>query len=46
MMAGIELFFSSLIQARRVVEEGSWDAQIYEDMESDVKNGDVIILNH
>lgn len=45
-MTGIEPPFSNLVQGRRVVEEGSWDAQIYEDMKPDVKNGDAIILKH
>jgi nicotinamidase-related amidase len=39
-------FFTNLIQERRVVEEGSWGAQIYDGMEPDVANGDVVIAKH
>lgn len=30
----------------RVIEEGSWGAQIYEGMEPDLANGDVVVSKH
>lgn len=34
------------LDARKVFEEGSWGAEIFEGLEPDPKNGDVVVAKH
>lgn len=38
--------FHRMLKERQVCEEGSWGAQIYEELKPDLANGDIVVGRH
>jgi nicotinamidase-related amidase len=38
--------FHKMLKEKQVCEEGTWGAQIYEDLKPDLANGDIVVSKH